>query len=238
MSQVAIDPPVPQSTPRKTGVGLFVFGSLVMVSTMAIGFFVEREMLARVMFYIQQKSIPPLGEFYPYELGLTMLFAFGLPLGMVALFSYGIKRTEPHSPTRRRLIFIGFLLFSIVILAPVIWGRQPSNWFFGISGIFIIAAIILTFWFSSRFRANLEKPAKSAFDFQLLGYLCFGMVTWHICGFANAPGFALFPEKMIELEVQPFAIGQLKAIMLYFVAGWILTTIGIYKSMNLHKRTV
>ena len=48
----------------------------------------------------------------------------------------------------------------------------------------------------------------------------------HTCGFSAAPSFGLFPEKMLEYGVRPFAIGQAKVIMAYFVLGWILTAIG------------
>jgi hypothetical protein len=38
-----------------------------------------------------------------------------------------------------------------------------------------------------------------------------------ICGFSAAPRFGVFPEKMLEYGARPFAIGQAKAIMAYFV---------------------
>jgi len=216
--------------------GLFIFGTIFILCTVAIGFFVERELFSRVMFYIQQKKLPPFGEFYPYQMLLTMLFAFGLPLGMVFTFIYVIRHTEPPSLYVRRLILSGFGIFSIVILTPVIFGRELGNLFFGVMGISIIVFVLLTFWFTSKFRNRLDKAARVALDFKLLGYLCFGIVTWQVCGFANAPGFAIYPEKMIELGVKPFAVGQLKSIMIYFSVGWILTAIGFYKSMK-HKRS-
>ena len=218
--------------PPRRGPGLFIFGTIFIVCTVAIGFFIERELFSRVMFYIQQKTLPPFGEFYPYQMLLTMLFAFGLPLGMVFTFMYVIRHTEPPSPYVRRLILSGFGIFSIVILTPVIFGREQDNLFFGVMGISIIVSVLLTFWFTSKSRHRLDKAARVAMDFKLLGYLCFGIVTWQVCGFANAPGFAIYPEKMIELGVQPFAVGQLKSIMIYFIVGWILTAIGFYKSMK------
>lgn len=215
---------------------LFLLGSVFMILTVSIGFFVEREMLSGVMYYIQNKQVPSFEKFYPYQLLLTMLFAFGLPLGLVLLFVYVQRRTERSIRKRRRLILSALLIFSIVIITPAFFGRQPSTIFFGIGGFAIIAAIILSFWYVSRIRSTIKIRERAAFDYKLLGYLCFGIVTWHICGFANAPGFALFPDKMIELDVQPFAIGQLKAVMAYFVAGWIFTAVGFYKSATGHEK--
>ena len=209
--------------------------TLAILATISIGFFIFFEMFSRIMTYIPQPRIPPLSEFYPYQIGLTMLFAFGIPLGIVALYTHAMVRTEPKSRKRRGLIAIGFLLFALVILVPGIfrWGR--SRLFFGVGGFLIVFSIIAFMWFSSHYRANLNRAQRSAFDFKFWGYLCFGIVTWHICGFSNAPAFALFPDKMIEMGVQPFAFGQLKSIMAYFVVGWILTAIGYYKSLKIRE---
>jgi len=223
----------PKHRPPRRGPGLFIFGAVFGICTVAIGFFVERELFSRVMFYIQQKMLPPLGEFYPYQLLLTMLFAFGLPLGMMFTYIYAIKHTEPPSPYIRRVVWSGLGVFSIVLLTPAIFGRQLGTWFFGVTGISIIVSVFLTYWFTSKFRYQFDKAERVAMDFKLLGYLCFGIVTWHVCGLTNAPGFAIYPEKMIELGVQPFAIGHLKAVMVYFAVGWILTALGFYKSMKI-----
>jgi hypothetical protein len=220
--------------PRR-GPGLFILGTTFIVGTVAIGLFVERELFSRVMFYIQQRTLPPFGQFYPYQMLLTMWFAFGLPIGVVFAFIYSIKKTEMPSPYVRWLILSGFGIFFIVILTPIIFGRELGNLFFAVMGISIIVSVLLTFWFTSEFRYRLDKEARVAMDFKLLGYLCFGIVTWHVCGFANSPGFAIYPEKMIELGVQPFAVGQLKSIAVYFTVGWILTAIGFYKSMRYSK---
>jgi hypothetical protein len=220
--------------PRR-GPGLFIFGVIFSICTVAIGFFTERELFSRVMFYIQQKQLPPFGEFYPYQMLLTMLFAFGLPLGMMFTFIFAIRHTEPPSLYVRRLVWAALGVFSIVLLIPAIFGRELGNLFFGLTGISILVSVLLTFWFTSRFRSRLDKNERVALDFKLLGYLCFGIVTWHVCGLTNAPGFAIYPEKMIELGVQPFAIGHLKAIMVYFAVGWILTAIGFYKSTKITK---
>lgn len=216
---------------------LFVTGCLIMLGTVSIGFFFEREMFAGIMFYIQQKTLPPFGEFYPYQLLLTILFAFGLPLGMVFMMIFTVRRTELHPLKRRRLILASVIVFFLAILVPALFGRQSSKWFFGIGGFAIMAGIATSFWYFSRTYPAANARIRSAFHFRVLGYLCFGMVTWHICGFANAPGFAMFPEKMMEMNVQPFAIGQLKSIMAYLVFGWLFTALGHYQSFSQKEKS-
>jgi hypothetical protein len=234
MKQAVVTPQFENIALRQPRPGLFIAATLVMISTVSIGFFVEREMLAGIMFYIQQKTLPPFGEFYPYQLLLTVLFAFGLPLGVLFLLIFVVRRLEVHPIRRRRLIVAGVLLFFLAILIPALFGRETSKWFFGTGGFAIMTGILLTFWFISLHMVALRKEIRSGLEFKILGYVCFGMVTWHICGFSNAPGFAMFPDKMIEFGVQPFAIGQLKSVMAYMVFGWLFTAIGHYKSYT-HK---
>ena len=219
----------------KRGPGLFIFAAIFIVCTVSIGFFVERELFSRVMFYIQQEMRPPLSEFYPYQIFLTMLFAFGLPIGMLLTFIYTIRHTEHPSLYVRRLILSGLGILSIVVLIPAVFGRELSNLFFGAAGSSIIISFLLTFWFTSQYRNRLEKGARIGIDFKLLGYLCFGIVTWEVCGLINAPGFAIYPDKMTEIGVRPFAIGQAKSVIIYFAVGWILTAVGFYKSMKYTK---
>jgi len=93
----------PDRKPRVTI--FFVICSLLMLATVVLGFFIERELLARVMYYIQQQDIP-IGKFHPSVLGLTFLFAFGLPLGMVALFGYTIVVSEEKAGKIRSMVLV------------------------------------------------------------------------------------------------------------------------------------
>ena len=221
--------------PQKKGPGLFVFSIIFSICTVSIGLIIDNEIFSRVMFYIQQKALPPFNEVYPYQLLLTMLFAFGLPLGMAIAFIFVIKKTEQPSKYANRLIFASFGILAIVIITPGVLGRELNKLLFAMGGFSILLSVLLTYWFASNFRSSFEKEERIATDLKLLGYLCFGIVTWQVCSYAATPSYSIYPEKMVELEVRPFAIGQLKSIMIYFVVGWILTAVGHYKSMKNYK---
>jgi len=229
MEEIESSVPDKEIHTKRSAVVLFAVSAIFMVVTVISGLFIEREILGKVMSYLQQDQFP-IGVFHPKVLGRVALFSFGLPLGLVALFGSSLMRSQERSSKIRLLMGIGLVLFSLVVLMPKIFGRETSNAYFGIGGFVILGSIIASYWFWARYRISLDPASKPAADFRALGYLCFGLAAWHICAFSAAPGFALFPEKMLELGVRPFAIGQLKAIMAYFVLGWIFTAIGFYKS--------
>ena len=223
---------------QQKGSGLFLFSIIFSVCTVSIGLIIDNEIFSRVMFYIQQKALPPFREVYPYQLLLTMFFAFGLPLGMAMAFIFVIKRSEQPSKYVTRLIFASFGILAIVIITPGVLGRELNKLLFAIGGFSILFSVLLTYWFTSNYRSSFEKAERIATDLKLLGYLCFGIVTWQVCSYAATPSYSIYPEKMVELEVRPFAIGQLKSIMIYFVVGWILTAVGHYKSMKNYKSKI
>lgn len=207
----------------------FIIIAIIMIAAVISGLFLEKSMLAQVMHELQYNRIP-IGKVPRAVMGRVSLFAFGLPLGLVALFVWSLIFSRERSRRNRLMILSAFLIFSLVILVPKIFGREMGDWYFGIGGFIILGAIIVSFWFLARYRRALNASLRPAADFKALGYLCFGIAAWHICGFSAAPSFALFPEEMLEYGVRPFAIGQAKAIMAYFVFGWIFTAIGFYKS--------
>ena len=219
---------------RRPGHVLFAVGVLVIIIAVAQGFFLDREMLANMMRQVQQISTsgrPPRSPI----MGRAFLFAFGLPLGLVLLFVSGlIASREPRAKTRRSL-GIGLLLVFLMIIIPRIFGWESSNAYFGIGGVIVLIGLIAVFWLWAQHRQKLSAGEQSAADWKALGYLCFGIAAWNICGFSSAPSFALFPEKMIELGIRPFAVGQLKAIMAYLALGWTFTAIGFAKSLSLRK---
>jgi hypothetical protein len=206
-----------------------------MIAAVISGLFMEEDLLAKVMHEIQYNRIP-IGEVPPSVMGRVSLFAFGLPLGLVALLGSSLMLSRERSARIRLMILWGFLIFSLVILVPKIFGREIGDLYFGAGGFIILGAIIASFWFWAKYRSDLNAALKSSADFKALGYLCFGIAAWQICGFSAAPSFALFPEEMLQYGVRPFAIGQAKAIMAYFVFGWVFTAIGWYKSSSARNK--
>lgn len=215
---------------QRLALTLFVISALLMLGTVSLGFFIEKESLSLVMRQLEPARIRTF-ELPQSGMGLVFPFAFGLPLGMVVLFISSVLMSQPKAAKIRSWIVWSFLIFSLVVLVPMIFGREASNLYFGTGGILILIAIIIAFRFWARYRAGLPAELRPMANFKGLGYLCFGLAAWHICGFSNAPCFAAFPEKMLELDIRSFAMGQLKAIMAYFVLGWVLTAIGFYKSV-------
>lgn len=217
--------------PQRHRLAVILFIIIAMIITVAVisGLFLEKSLLAKVMHEIQNNRIP-IGEVHPSVMGRVSLFAFGMPLGLVALFGCSLALSRERSSRIRLMIFWAFLIFSLVIIVPKIFGREIGDLYFGTGGFIILGAIIASFWFWAKYRSDLNPALKSSADFKALGYLCFGIACWQICGFSAAPSFALFPDEMIQYDLRPFAIGQAKAIMAYFVFGWIFTAIGFYKS--------
>jgi hypothetical protein len=69
-------------------------------------------------------------------------------------------------------------------------------------------------------------------DLQGVGYLCFALAAWNLCGAATMPAFALEPEMMLTMGTQAFAIGQMKTIMLLFISGWLSSLLGFWASVR------
>ena len=95
--------------------------------------------------------------------------------------------------------------------------------------------IILYAWYWSAYRAGLEDKLRRASDFQAMGYLSFALAAWNLCGVNSIPGLAMYPEKMLTLEPRFFAVAQLKAVMAFFVLGWLFTVIGIKQFVTASK---
>ncbi|MET0068035.1 MAG: hypothetical protein ABW076_16945 [Candidatus Thiodiazotropha sp.] len=159
-------------------------------------------------------------------------FAFGFPLGMAICATGMFMASEPA--TGKRLLF-GFSVLLVAlsaILVPGIAGRAPSAVFFGTGGYTILVLVLATLWLWGRHRASLPPGARLGADLQGAGYLCFAVVAWNLCGVGGMPSFALDPEKMLATGSRGFAIGQMKAIMVALVAGWILTAAGYRMSLK------
>jgi hypothetical protein len=156
-----------------------------------------------------------------------LAFAFGFPLGIgVSLLG---ALTGSESGTGRYWIVLCAVLLaaSAASLVPALWGRQLSSIFFGNGGYIIMVLVLASIWYWGRYRARMPQAQRSAVDLQGIGYLFFAVAVWNICGAATMPSFALEPDMMLAMESQAFAIGQMKAIMVLFILGWIFTLLGL-----------
>lgn len=204
---------------------LFLLGACIAVGCVLLGYVLEDT--------IKNTSLDALRQQSPKDMGLFFVFAFGTPLGFVIMLVSAMWYSAKRFSNIGVYAASAAAFLSFIILIPHAFGREISATYFGMGGYIILACIIVTFWFWKKYRSALTTSQKAPVDLQAMGYLCFAMAAWNLCGFGAAPSFALYPEKMIEYGTQPFAVGQLKAIQAYLVCGWLFTTMGMYKSYRL-----
>jgi hypothetical protein len=162
-----------------------------------------------------------------------LLFALGFPLG-AGLAVLGML-VRAGAPAARVALFAAAAVLGAFgsVLVPLAFGTRPSPAYFGTGGIVIMLLALATAWFWGKHRARLaEASARTAADLQALGYLCFALAAWNLCGVGGMPGFALYPDKMIALDARDFAVGQMKVVMAFFVAGWLFTALGWWRRQD------
>ena len=206
----------------RMGVALFSAGAVLMVAMMFLGYSIEDELTTYGMKVLEERRDP--------VMGLVFLFAFGFPLGIVATMAGAVLMSKSPLLKVAVISLSGMGLVSLAALVPAIFGREINGIYFGAGGITILISMVVSFWYWSQYRASLGVTARSATDIKALGYLCFGLAAWNTCGLASLPSFGLYPETMLAQGMRPFAIGQAKAIMAYFVLGWLFSAVGFYKS--------
>jgi hypothetical protein len=206
----------------RKGIIVFFIGAVLMVAMMFVGYSVEDELTAYGMKVLEERRDP--------VMSLVFLFAFGFPLGIVATMAGAMVMGKTPVLRIAAIVLSGVGLVSLAALVPAIFGREINGAYFGTGGITILIAMVISFWYWAQYRAGLVATARIAADIKALGYLCFGLAAWNTCGLASLPSFGLYPETMLAQGMRPFAIGQAKAIMAYFVLGWLFTAVGIYKS--------
>jgi hypothetical protein len=164
-----------------------------------------------------------------------MLFAFGFPGGL-AISLMGTLVTSGDKTSR--LIFISIVLL-LACLMPVIslklFDTERSANFFGTAGYILMLLIVLSMWHWSVHRSLLSKGLRLGADLQGAGNACFAMAAWNLCGVGGMPSYALNPEHMLGAGTHDFATGQMKAIMLLLIIGWLLTLAG-YRTYLLRLR--
>ena len=207
---------------------LFYIGVILMISTVVLGEFI-------------QDSVETLGlkgymEAGPEENKFFMLFfAFGFPLGIGLVMVASIMSGLGSKTTIRWFLATAFTGVFLTLLIHVVLGTSHSPVYFGVGGVIIMALIIAYAWYWSAYRAGLDDKLRRASDFQAMGYLCFALAAWNLCGVGSIPGMAMYPEKMLTLEPRFFAVAQLKAVMAFFVLGWLFTVIGVKQFITASK---
>ncbi len=198
--------------------------------------------LSAVMGKVLQPQLYDLGIVgYQQTHGMTgmvpaMVFFFSFPVGLVICLMGAV--TMRRSLTGRLWVYALLAIpgVAIVVLVPIIFGRQMSANYFGTGGVIILILAAATIYYWGSYRARQPASRHGALDLQAIGYLCFALAAWNSCGFGSVPSFALFPEKMIALEAHGFAVGQLKSIMAFLVLGWLFSMLGFAKAARAARR--
>lgn len=209
--------------PQRIGLILYLIGVAVMIGDVVYGRQIQDQVAALGIAGIQARN----GD----AGGLKLLaFAFLFPLG-VAVSLLGAALFAGTARSRAgRLGGLALFVVLVPILAPGAFGTHHSPDYFGSGGMLILALVAASVWHWGRYRMRLNDAKREAADWQGLGYLAFALAAWNLCGFGGMPSFAVYPQKMIELNAIPFAVGQLKAVMALFILGWVFTMLGLRRA--------
>lgn len=161
-----------------------------------------------------------------------LLFALGFPLGAGFCLVGAVRWSE--TSCRRSLWLVALTIVAALssVLVPVVFGTSPSPGYFGTGGVLILALVAAVFWFWGRQRGHLPEAQRVATDLQACGYLWFAVAAWNLCGVGSMPSYALDPVKMIRLDSQGFAIGQMKVVMLDLLLAWLFTVLGFRRALQ------
>lgn len=220
MNHDTLSSPQNSDARRRKGVTLFLTGALLMIGVLFLGSSIEGELMSHGLKVLAEGREP--------VMGLILLFAFGFPLGIVITLVGALLISNTGTKAVVRYFIVGFLLVILSALVPQIFGPHTGGIYFGSGGVTIMVAMVISFWFWAQYRSQQPVDERKSGDLKALGYLCFGLAAWNTCGLATMPSFGLFPELMIQQGMRPFAVGQAKAIMAYFVIGWLFTAAGMY----------
>jgi hypothetical protein len=165
-----------------------------------------------------------------------LVFAFGFPAGLGLSLLGALIGSEPGSGRIWIFLFVSLSAASAAFLVPLVFGRDLSPLFFGNAGYIMMLLILASVWYWGRYRARLPQSGRLSVDLQGMGYFCFAVAAWNICGAATMPSFALEPKTMLAMESQAFAIGLMKAIMILFLFGWIFTLLGWRLAVKQHNK--
>ena len=213
---------------KRTGIILYISATIILLTSLMIGNGLQADLRS---FKLDEFA----SEYGPVGQLRLLFFAFGFPFGL-GLALIGV--TLYGGSSRKNLVAI--ILVSILVtltagLIPTFFGRSLSAIYFGTGGYSILLLYLLSIWYWGQYRQRASAKHRHALDLQGMGYLCFAIAIWNLCGAATMPSFSLEPEMMMQMNAQPFAIGQMKSIMALFIIGWVFTLAGFLVSVNMQR---
>jgi len=152
---------------------------------------------------------------------LVFSFSFSFSLGLLLVVMARLFNSD--KPYKYYVaVIVAFLMSSLlVVIWPFVVGADNSPLYFGLNGGLLLVMIFLVGWFWAKLRTTCQPSHRKIIDLRGLSYLFFALATWNMCGAVGMPGYALYPERSLEVNAYPFIIGQVKVVMLYFVLAWL-----------------
>jgi hypothetical protein len=158
---------------------------------------------------------------------LFLVWSLSTPLGAV-LACVGLLIYARSKRSHIWLFGVGVTLLLVVIGFLPIPGYYPPV--FGIGGGLVMTLFLITLWFWIKRRPLLEGSARTAADFQLVGYVFFLVGMWYLCGLLGPPAYLLNTDKVQEFGSLQGAQASAVKIFIYFILGWLFTFLGQYKA--------
>ena len=152
---------------------------------------------------------------------LVFSFSFSFSFGLLLVVMARLFNSEKHYRYYIAVIIVFVLSSSLVVIWPFIVGADNSALYFGLNGGLLLVMIFSVGWFWAKLRTTCKPSHRKIIDLRGLSYLFFALATWNMCGAVGMPGYALYPERSLEVNAYPFIIGQVKVVMLYFVLAWL-----------------
>ena len=212
---------------QRQGEVILAIGILAMVAIVIYGEFLQAELNLRGVAGME-------AAYGPLGLARVLVFALGFPLGIALTFMGAALFTA----TDRRAPLYSLLVALVAASAPLLYGilgNHTSAWYFGGGGIVLMALIALSAWWWGNYRARVPESVRATVDLQGAGLACFAVAAWNLCGAGAMPGFALFPERLLELDSRGFAVGQMKVVMAFLVLGFLFSALGLRRAqINFH----
>jgi len=158
---------------------------------------------------------------------LFLIWALSTPLGAI-LACVGLLIYAQSKGSHIWLFGVGVTLLLVAIGFLPISGYYPPV--FGIGGGLVMVLFLITLWFWTKRRPLLEGLARTAADFQLVGYVFFLVAMWYLCGLLGPPAYLLNTDKVQQFGSLPGAQAQAVKIFIYFILGWLFLFLSQYKT--------
>jgi len=160
---------------------------------------------------------------------LFLIWGFA-PIAGSCLVAIGMSL---HTQTKKTwMVAIASVCIILIAMFPETMGFSVIG--FGLIGLFITLLFIAIVWYWGKHRVTLMGPAKTAADFQLIGYIFFFAASISVCGLlgypiSTNPGL-FFPEKVIAAGslTKMYSLGI--KIGVYLVLGFFFNFLSVYKA--------